>query len=243
MFSLSEDNVAAAERCFTETTSLHEASSFHAFRAYLSAFRLEERGGVDRQEVLERMRDEVDRALRLDASNGLTLSLLAHVHAFVLRDLERARDLIEQAQALGSSHVLTHDAEALLSVYGGHPEAARAAAMKTAMLGRFLSYRYAFVTSLCMTSALSGDYEAGIRHGRLALSLGPRGGKRLGAVTRYLGARHSQVGQLDEARSIYERLITDMPHLTSDAIGTPESPVPSGPAAILIRDGLKRVGL
>lgn len=244
MFSLSQDNVAAAERCFEEATSLHEASSFHAFRAYLSAFRLEEQGTFDRREVLERTRDEVDMALSLDASNGLTLSLLAHVHAFVLRDLERARDLIEQAQALGSSHVLTHDAEALLSVYGGHPEAARAAAMKTAMLGRFLPYRYAFVTSLCMTSALFGDYEAGIRHGRLALSLQPRKASRAYPPTlRYLGACLTQAGHMEEAREVFERLAAIEPHLSSQIVGTPDYPVPSSPAAVLIRDSLKRVGL
>lgn len=244
MFSLAADNLGAADRCFTEASALHDASAFHAYRAYLSAFRLEDPGGLDHAEILEGARDEIEAALRLDPSNGLSLSLLAHVHAFTLRDLERARDLLEQAQALGSSHVMTYDAEALLGVYAGNPRVARTAAMKTAMLGRFLPYRYAFVTTLCMTAALEGDFEAGIRHGRLALSLQPRRASRAYPPTlRYLGACLTQAGRIDEARDVFAQLATLEPHLSSRVVGTPDYPIPSDSAAVLIRDSLRRLGL
>lgn len=244
MFSLTADNLAVADRCFTEAMGLHEASSFHAYRAYLTAFWSDAETLVDRAELTELARDEAEAALRLDPSNGLTLSLLAHVHAFVLRDLERAQDLIEQAQAVGSTHVMTHDAEALLRVYAGNTGAARAVAMKTAMLGRFLPYRYAFVTTLCMTAALEGDYEAGIRHGRLALSLQPRRASRAYPPTlRYLGACLTQAGRYEEARDVFDELAGVEPHLSSRIVGTLDYPVPSEPAAVLIRDSLQRVGL
>jgi tetratricopeptide (TPR) repeat protein len=244
MFSLTADNLTAADRCFTEAAGLHESSSFHAYRAYLATFWPDAGTPVDRTDLVELARDEADAALRLDPSNGLTLSLLAHVHAFVLRDFERAQDLIQQAQAVGSTHVMTHDAEALLRVYAGNTGAARAFAMKTAMLGRFLPYRYAFVTTLCMTAALEGDYEAGIRHGRLALSLQPRRASRAYSPTlRYLGACLTQTGRLAEARGVFEELAEMEPHLSPRIIGTTDYPVPSEPAAVLIRDSLKRVGL
>ena len=244
MFSLTADNLEVADRCFTQAAGLYDASSFHAYRAYLTAIALAERKAPDGRAVLvERAREQADAALRLDPANGLSLSLLAHVNAFVLNDFERAQDLLDQAHSLGCSHVQTYHAETCLRFYTGDATAARAVAMKTAMLGRFLPYRYFFVTTLCMSAALSGDNEAGIRHGKLALSLQPRGMKAHSPVLRYLGACYSQAGRLEEARAVYEQLIQDEPHLTSDIVGTPDYPVPSGPAAVLIRESLRRVGL
>lgn len=246
MFSLTADNVAAADRCFQEASELHDASAFHAYRAYLTAIALAETRptGDRRTDLVEHAREHVDAALRLDPTNGLSLSLLAHVNAFVLGEFELAGDLIEQAHSLGCSHVQTFHAETCLRLYSGDAQAARSLSMKTAMLGRFLPYRYFFVTTLCMTAALAGDHEAGIRHGKLALSLQPRALRKPHSTTlRYLGACYTQAGRLEEAREVYEQLVLDEPHLTSDIVGTPDYPVPAGPAAVLIRESLRRTGL
>jgi len=239
MFSLSARNLELADRCFDTACEMHESSSFLAWRAYLAAHWMEEQDKCVRKDILEKTYEYAERALILDPYNGLTMSLLSHVFAFVFRDFDRAGELIDRAHKVQSQHVMTYDGQALLQLYKGDLVTARKSAMNAAMLGRFLPHRYAFVTTLCMIDTLNGDFRSGIRNGNLALSLQPGNiGKYYPPTLRYLGACYAQMGQLKRAREIFGHLARLEPHLSSKIIGTEEYPVPSSKAVELIGSSL-----
>lgn len=244
MFSLSARNLTLADEKFARAYALVPSSAFLAWRAYLAAHWLEELDGRDPRDILKQAQDFESEALRLDPHNGLTLSLLAHVNAFVFRDFNRARELLDQAHALQSNHVMTYDAEALLSLYTGDLDTARQAATKAAEMGRFLPFRYAFVTTMCMIDALTGDYQSGIRNGKLALALQPQNNRKQYPPTlRYLGSCYAKMGKLDEARETFDKLAALEPKLNSAVVGSDDYPVPSPTAAALISSSLEKVGL
>ncbi len=239
MFSLTARNLDLSDKSFALACDLNESSSILAWRAYLGAHWMEEQDSCERADILARTHEYAERALALDPYNGLTLSLLSFVSAFVFRDFEQATELIDRAHMVQSDHVMTHDAQALLLLYKGDLAAARKSAMKAAMLGRFLPHRYAFVTTLCMIDTLNGDYRSGIRNGNLALSLQPKNtGKYYPPTLRYLGACYAQMGQIARARETFGQLARVEPHLSSAIIGTQEYPVPSAQAANVIGNSL-----
>ena len=239
MFSLTARNLDLSDSSFATACDIHESSSFLAWRAYLGAHWMEEQDSCERKDILARTHEYAERALALDPYNGLTLSLLSHVYAFVFRDFERASELIDHAHMVQSEHVMTHDGQALLQLYKGDLVTARKSAMKAAMLGRFLPHRYAFVTTLCMIDTLNGDFRSGIRNGNLALSLQPKNtAKYYPPTLRYLGTCYAQLGQIGRARETFGHLARVEPHLSSAIIGTQEYPVPSRQAAQIIGNSL-----
>jgi tetratricopeptide (TPR) repeat protein len=115
--------------------------------------------------------------------------------------------MMRKAKSLSSDHVMTYDADALLSLYGGDLVRAKVAAMRAAKLGRHLPFRYCFMTSLCMIDAISGNYESAIASGEKALQLQPRTSEKPYPPTiRYLAACYTKIGKEERAGELFESL-------------------------------------
>lgn len=246
VYSLFSRDPLAAQRSaqhFDAAISTEESSAFYAWRAYLAALFLEEAPPEQHPAIREQAKDHCRKALELDSYNGLTLALLTHVHAFVLRDFEVAGDFLQGAMTIRPDHVMTQDAAALLNFYKGNLEAARTAALRSERLGQFLPYRYCFATTQSMIETMSGKFMLGIRHAERASALLPANNHRpYPPVLRYLGICYAQSGQLTKAAQAFSRLEALEGPVSSTDVESNAYPVPSSDAATLLSKSLRLIG-
>ena len=207
MFDLSYSGLDKAQENLGLATEMLQESVIYAWRAFLSTQLVDDPRITDFDSVKEETRYYVSRALELDRYNPLTLSLLTHVHAFTLKDLGTAAELMSQAKSLNSDHVMTYDADALLNLYMGDLKQSRISALEAARLGKFLPFRYLFMTSLCMIDGLAGDYESAILSGEQALRQHPAKADRPYPPTiRYLAQNYARVGKEQKAFELVDML-------------------------------------
>ncbi|MER9358526.1 hypothetical protein [Mesorhizobium sp. M0500] len=244
MFSLSPSDVRASRATLTEANGLSRQGIFHAWRAYQAVFLYDRSHAYDYRLTIEECKDDMRVAMDLDPFNGAALSLCAHVHAFLLQDFTAAGEYLEKARQTGTQNVMYYDAFSMLNFYTGHYSEAREAAKKAEILGKNLTFRYCFATSLCMIEAMSGDFEAAAREGRRALALEP-GGREISypPTLRYCGAALAHLGLKDEARELFGQLRTKDPDIASQKIRNNFGPFPNPRSVELIGSALASVGL
>lgn len=207
LFSRQEGAAGSAERHFADANAVAPSSAFYAWQAYLAALYLEECPERDVGEILLEAEENSAKALEFDPYNGLSLALLTHVHAFVFKDFDRAEHYLSRALQIRPDHVMTQDAQALLSLYTGQLDRARAAATRAENMGRFLPFSYCFVTTLGMIETLAGNYAVGARHCERALAMMPRARmKPYPPTLRYLGTCYAQLGEEGQAEQVFGTL-------------------------------------
>ncbi len=203
MFQLSYNGLDTARIHLEMASEIHNESVIYAWRAYLANHYIDDPRTTNYQQYKDEAKYCAARALEIDRYNPLTLSLLTQVYAFALGDLSTARELMSQAKSLKSDHVMTYDGDALLNLYLGNMKQSRASALKAAQLGKFLSYRYCFFTSLCMIDGLSGNPDSAIYAGERALQLIPSKADRPYSPTlRYLAANYAKIGKYSQASKL-----------------------------------------
>lgn len=207
MFSLNPRNLEASRATLMEATALGRQGLFYAWRAYQAVFVHDRAHTYACRMTLQECREDMRIALELDPYNGVSLSLCAHVEAFLFHDFVAAAELLERARATGTQHVMYHDALAMHRFYRGDLAGARAAALQAAALGRNLPFRYCFSTSLCMIEAMSGNLDAAVVYGRRALEQEPaRKTISYPPTLRYLGAALAHLGRREEAAGVFKQL-------------------------------------
>lgn len=242
-FSRKQNAAQAADNFMLKAIDQFESSSFWAWRAYNIALFLEDEKNQDIRQLREKAVCYARRALEIDPYNGLTLALLTHVHAFVLRDFDRAGDCLSQAIRQRADHVMTFDTSALLRLYTGDILGARADAFNAEHYGRHLSYRYCFATTQAMIETLSGNFVAATRHGERALSMMPVGHGQLYKPTlRYLGISYAQSGAEQRALNTFERLASLEGELRAGDVRDGSYPMPSRTATDMLVESLRRLG-
>ena len=242
----SRDLNAANEAAFhfDEANSLNPSGVFHAWKAYLAALFLEDCPEQSESTVLEAAERNCEKSLELDPYNGLSLALLTHVHAYVFKDFDRAFEYLDRALAIRPDHVMTQDASALLNLYTGRLDEARAAAIRAAAMGRAVPFSYCFVTTLGMIETLAGNFASGARYCERALAMMPRANSKTYQPTlRYLGTCYAQLDRIEDASSVFLRL-RDLEGPRAELWGQPtHSLMPSDEAANLFSDSVKKSGL
>ncbi len=242
-FSRSIGAAEIADEHLAQAIDLAEDSAFYAWRAYNMTLFLEDGSRENVQDIRDQALMYAERALELDPYNGLTRALLAHVSAFVFRDFERAGASLERAIALRPDHIMTQDASALLRVYTGQLDGARAAAFRTEKLGRHLPYRYCFATTQSMIETLSGNFSAAVRHGERAMSMMPLGDKLLYSPTlRYLAIAYAKTNRYEQAVRHFDKLARTEGEVLSSDLDIEKYPMPSKDAANLMRESLIAIG-
>ena len=207
MFELSYSGLDKARSSLSLATELIPESVIYAWRAFLSTQLVDDPRITDFDAIREEARVLSARAIELDRYNPLVRSLLTHVEAFTLRDFDRAREHMRQAKEWGSDHLMTYDADALLNLYLGNLKQSRESALHAVRLGRFLPYRYLFITSLCMIDGLAGNFESSILAGEKALQLQPVNADRPYPPTiRYLSESYARLGKEEKAHQLLNLL-------------------------------------
>jgi len=114
---------------------------------------------------------------------------------------------MQVAKDLNSDHLMTYDADSMLKLYTGDLKESFIAAQSAARIGRFLPFRYLFLTSLCMIYGKRGDYANSIQAGEHALKVHPPGATRVYPPTiRYLSESYVRNNQKDQA----DKLLTEL---------------------------------
>ena len=207
LFKVTPEGLDIARTNLDAAIELDRDAVFYAWRAYTMTHYLDD----PRVDDFKRLKDEanyyVRKALELDPYNPLVLSLLTHVYSFGFKQFNTAGDMISKAKSLGSDHVMTHDAEALLMLYTGNLDQAKRPAIQTTRLSRYLNFRHCFITTQCMINGLQGHHRQAIKAGEIALNLQNNDlNKAYPPTVRYLAANYKKVGEFEKAFRLIESL-------------------------------------
>lgn len=240
MFRITAQNLDAAEASFRRAVELDPKGQYYAWYAYLSAFRVEEAKGSDSPDLRERASELIRRSLEADPASGLSLGLLTHVYSFVFRDYERAFHLADTALSMGADSAMLHDSRAMLHFYTGDLTSARASAERAMARGVLNPYRYSFATSLCMISAVMGDYAGAAANGERALAMHPAGSSVFFEPTlRYLAATYGHLDRPGPAAQVVRQLRGQDPTISARSLAEARYPVPSAAALETLRSGFQ----
>lgn len=242
VFGLQPGSVDAAEARFREAHRLSGDPVYLAWLAYMSTFKLDLYNGARTRDVCLEAADLARRAHEAAPYNTQCLALLIHVYGFVLRDFARASHVVDQAIALGARNLMFFDSLALFHIYCNRPDLALAPARKAAEMGRFLPYRYAFETSLCMIETLEGRFGDAAARGQAALGMGPgKAAQPFAPTLRFLATAHSQLGDHETAAGFMRQLINKEPALLDGLVDHDRYPLPSDRALTLFKSAISNV--
>jgi len=242
MFSLGADGLSEADAAFTRATELEPKGEYYAWHAYLTVVRTSEEPSAHADDLKSLASTLAARALSTSGSNPLTLALLTQVYAFVFRDYERAKALIEPAIALSPDSLMVLDSLALLSFYTGHLSEARVAAARAMEAALHNPYRYCFATTLCMIETVDGDYESAVAHGERALAMHRPSSRAAYAPTlRYLTAAYENANRPENARRTYAALRAQEPALEAARMDPIDYPIPNPEAMDILASSFRRI--
>jgi len=207
MFGLSDTGIDVSEKNLDAILDQDSEGIVHAWRAFLCTQKMDDPRLNSLQALREEAESFANKALSINPYNALVRSLLTHVYSFVLNDFESANEHLNAAKDLYSDHLVTFDAESMLKLYTGNLDQSFMAAQSAAKIGRFLPFRYLFMTSLCMIHSKRGDYVNSIQAGEHALKIHPPKATRVYSPTiRYLSESYARNGQSDHADKLLSEL-------------------------------------
>ena len=241
LFRLTRPDIAGAEATLARAAEAMPSSPIIAWNAYVTAFQVEKNSR--RSDIVDKADRLAARAMELDATNPLTRALVAHVQCFVLRDVERAREILEPVTSLAGRHVMLADAIALLHYYGGDYAQAERYASLSCKLGMWSPFRYAFTTTVSMARLMQNNLDGAIEAGRRAIAQHPAAaGLTYEPTLRTLAAAQAMAGDLDAARATVTRLDRQTGQRTIDALVSPaSSPFPNVETFKTVRGSLQRL--
>ncbi len=235
LFCTRPSDLETAERNLLEAYDLDPGALPLAWLAMLEAVREGERMGGDPIERRERVRDLTTRALELDRGNSLTLSLLGHANAYVLRDLEVADELTAEAIRINPYRATSWDALAMLRIYSGELEKGYQAALHGRALGRHSPYAFWYNASCGISATLLGRHEEAVRFGKLVL----RQRADFRPALTHLFASQAALGDVPAARDTLDKLQAIDGQPAPDLLENTFSPTPSAVSLNRLREGLR----
>jgi tetratricopeptide (TPR) repeat protein len=236
MFALDPGKARDSRARLKKASEFDDQGVFDAWSAYQINFLHDVSHGYDYKLSIEETRDSMAKALDREPFNGIVLSLCAHIHAFILHDLDMAWELIERAVAIGTQHVMHLDALSLLQFYSGRYDEARIAAQRAAVAGRHLPFRYCFTTTLCMIETMAGRHDEAVSMGLRAIAQQPIDHAfTYPPILRYLAMTKAHHGERDAAASIFRQLGYDQ----RDIVRLRHGPSPSAAVRERLSEALK----
>ncbi|MEM0989787.1 MAG: tetratricopeptide repeat protein [Pseudomonadota bacterium] len=241
MFRLSDQDLDMAAAALESAVATDPRGIYYAWSAFLATYRLEQAKGHLQQSIREEAIDLARIAMELEPHNPLALSLITHVYGFMHRDFERAFEIVGPVRELEADNPLFFDNIAMLHFYTGGLEEARRYASKAVDMGRFSRFRYSLETSLCMIEAVSGNFDAAIRHGERAMAAQHMQAEKYEPTMRYLGAAYAMRGDLDRAGNMLACIRRQSPSFSAKTLDDPSFPAPGDTARQMLRTGLNRI--
>lgn len=238
MFRLSKPNIARAATDLTKAFEIDPQSSYLAWYAYHTVFRLEATKGQDMVALREQADALIHKVLEFDPHNPLARALLTHVYSFVFRDFERANEMIRPLAAAPPDTPLYYHSLAALKFYTGNMAEAKVAAHHSATLGAHNPYSYAFNTTLTMIDTVTGDFDSAILNAERVVAAHRGTDRYYEPVLRYLAAAYAHKGRYKDAMRVIRMIQRQSPGFSIDALQERTFPVPSEAARDVLLDGL-----
>jgi len=239
LFLLSDNDIEGAEASLFQASEVLPSSPIYAWRAYLTAFQVEKAGRDSG--IIEKAEHLAARAMELDPTNPLTRALVSHVQSFVLRDLDRAAEILEPVSGMAGTNVMLADAVGLLHYYRSDYSKAHTFAQLSCELGKWSRFRYAFTTSLSMAQLMRGDYKGAISSSTRAIAQHPIRSKLVYEPTlRTLASSLALSGGADMARETLHRLDRQGGGRAIEKLVSPEnSPFPNSETFQIVKSSLE----
>lgn len=204
---LSNPNLARATDILDEACDLTGAGTIYAWNAFVTAFRLESASSNDAQDLRERAEALSRIALERDPSNALSAALVGHVYSFVLRDRDRAGELLHRFVSQAQWQPMLADTCAMKAYYDGDYRQAEKFAYCAMENGRFNPFRYGFSTAFAMTQLMKGNFQCAMKSGQKALAQHPiQSGHYYEPALRTLAAACGHLGENNIGRAAYQKL-------------------------------------
>lgn len=243
-FRLTNCDLDEAGQLLDQACDMVETSTVHAWNAFLTAFRLEKTGRSSNPDLLERADALARRALELDPHNVLTVALVAHVYGFVLRDMDRAGELLFPLRDKSRSNPMLADTLAMHLFYIGDFTEATQHAANAVQTGRFNPFRYSFTTSLAMCNLMTGDFGPAIARCKAALAQHPvRGGHLYEPTLRTMAAAAGLAGDHDTGRRAYRILSEQGRYSPLDHITSGDAPFPNPLVQNAVKQGMEALNV
>ncbi|WP_132545483.1 hypothetical protein [Rhodovulum euryhalinum] len=244
IFRLTPGELGEAGRLLDEACDLVEASTVFGWNAFLTAFRAEKEGRERNHEMLERAEWCAARATELDRHNPLTVALVAHVYSFVLRDLDRAAEILAPVRDASSRSPFLADTLSMLHFYLGDYKLAHRFAREAVNTGRFSPFRFSFTTSLAMSELMLGQTEDAARHCKAALAQHRvRNGHLYEPTLRTLAAAAGHAGLRDEGRAALDILGRQGGYDPLERLKSGDTPYPNPDVLKVVRQGMERLNV
>ncbi|MBR9891379.1 hypothetical protein GYB14_06760 [bacterium] len=239
-FRLTNCDLDQAGAMLDEACAMIESSTAFAWNAFLTAFRVEKLGRARHPDLLARAEYLAAKAFALDPHNPLTVALVAHVYGFVLRDKDRAAELLVPMREQSQKVPMLADSLAMHCFYTGDFRAARAFASEAAQVGRFNPFRYSFTTSLAMCNLMTGDYGPAISNAKAALAQHPvRGGHLYEPTLRTLAAAAGLAGEVEVGRHAYRILSEQGNYSPLEHLASGDAPFPNAEVLAMVKQGME----
>lgn len=236
VLGMSVQGQSEARAFFRSKAELENSAIAAAWYAFSLANTLGE--GGNQKDILEEADAYCRRAVLLDSSNALVLSLVAHVQGFVLRRLDVGAEMAKTAREIAPTLATAWDMSAMNAIYRGSIDEATYFSEKAVRLGRFSPYKPLFESSHAIANALAGNHTEAIGMADRVLARVPH----FLAVQRHLSGSLAAVGRLDESRSLIRKIQARDPGFVATRLGDPDYPLPSPQSVKLLRRGFSSVG-
>ena len=221
MFGLSADNLDKAERILRDVIKNEPSAQAFAWMAFAKSFRIGQRFSKDAPAQISEAQYYSSRAMELDESNPLVLSLVAHIHSYLFNEYDLAASLFERALRANPAQPMGWDLYAMLHAYTGQYKKALSMANLVQNMGKDTPNSYYFDTTKCISSTLAGKHEEAIEAGEKALSQRPR----FNSILRYLIASHAHLGNIETARDLVRRLLVVEPDFSLELLRDSGNPM------------------
>lgn len=238
LFCIQPIDLDVAQEQLERSFALDPASIQLGWLALLECIREGEEGvGIANPQRKDSVRSLTARALEIERGNSLTLALLGHANAFILRDYEVAENLLSEAIRINPYRAASWDALAMLNIYTGRIEEGYKAALHGRALGQHSPYAFWYNASCQIAAALLDRHEEAVRYGRLVLCQRPD----FRPALRHLIASYAALGDIAKAQTTLAHLRALEPSFDAASLATAHYPLPSPRSIAAITDGLTAV--
>jgi TolB-like protein len=179
----------------------------HAYLAWWLNFQIGEGWSADPAADTRRAIEAAGRATALDPEDAFALSVAGHVHAFMLRRMDEALELFDQALARNENSAFAWGLSALTLAYRGEPDKALERLKNVWQLNPFDPLNFYFWIVAGIAEFVAGRYQESVAWLRKSRRANPR----FVASMRMLAAALALAGEEDAAREVGAELLAVNP--------------------------------
>jgi len=224
-------------QCSEAAIAANEKGIYHALLGFSQLLLFGEREmlkDLDADVVMQSFRT----AMRLSPENGLVHALAGHSYGFILHDLERNKEMTEEAVRLLPNSGACQIFHAISSVYTTDYEKAVHAACKAVSLCRGTLAQPMARSSELFAKLMAGDNDGAIRAGEMSLEAILFRPTIVDLMTAY-----ARAGRFKDGRKKLRLLVNREPNLSTDLIRSSDYPIVNAEHRDAIVTAAKQLGL